>query len=108
MRNHYKHITSPPLCSIVTSQSRICGTTLLAFQNDRPLRSKDLRRSEGHFRPPAVEDGRKVAGEAWDLLSALRNRFYRTENEAEAGAKLSERGKALAGSLQKLGVIRNQ
>jgi len=48
-------------------------------------------------------DARKVAGEAWNLLSALRNRFYRTENEAEAGAKLSERGKALAGSLQKLG-----
>jgi len=47
-------------------------------------------------------EARQVEREGWDFLSALRNRFYRTESEAEAGAKLSERGQALADSLGKL------
>ncbi len=47
-------------------------------------------------------DARTVMREAWDLLSALRNRFYMTEDTAEAKAKLGERGKALTTSLDKL------
>jgi hypothetical protein len=47
-------------------------------------------------------EARQVEREGWDFLSALRNRFYMSESEAEAKVKLSERGQALAASLRKL------